>query len=182
MPARRRTHARTGDAALVDGDDVHDDPAIDVAAELAKVAYRSLARRDRSRVEMQRLLASHCSDADVVDRVLNQLQSRGWLSEARMAGQFVDTRRARMGAQRLRQEMARRGLAPEVIAQSTAGLERTDLEIATALWQKRFHEPAADRKEQERQLRFLLTRGFNRAVALKVLRAGGKREESEDEE
>jgi regulatory protein len=182
MPLRRRVHARSGDAAAAGSRDLPASPEVDAEAALAKIAYRHLARRDRSRLEMQRLLASHCSNTEVVNRLLDQLQSRGWLSDVRMAGQLVDMRRARMGAQRLRQEMARRGLAPEVIAQSTVGLEQTDLEIAAALWRKRFREPAVDRKERERQIRFLLNRGFSQAIALKVLRAAGNPEESEYEE
>lgn len=180
MPARRPDQAGA-DAAAGEGQP-RANPEIDSEAALTAIAYRQLARRDRSRREMQRLLATHCSDAEIVDRILDRLQSRGWLSEARMAAQFVDTRRARMGTQRLRQEMTRRGLAAEVIAQSTAGLEQEDLAIAAALWRKRFGEAGADRRERERQLRFLLARGFSRAVALKVLRTAGDHDVLEYEE
>lgn len=145
----------------------------DTAAELRARALRLLARRDRSRVELQRLLSHHCSDANAVAALLDELQARGWLSEARLAEQYVDKRRSRASAARLRQEMARRGLTEEVITGATAGLEADDFGIALALWRKRFREPAADRAGRERQLRFLLNRGFSRAVALKTLRAAG---------
>jgi len=148
-----------------------DAAAADPEAALQKIAYRLLARRDRSRSEMRRSLAAHSSDAAMLEHVLDQLQVRGWLSEARMAEHFVGTRRARMSTTRMRQEMTRRGLDADVIAQSTAGLEQADLPVAAALWRKRFRSPPQDRKEREKQLRFLLQRGFSQAVALKVLRA-----------
>jgi regulatory protein len=154
----------------------------DTEEELRKRAFRLLARRDRSRAEMQRLLSAHCSDAHTVAMLLDDLQARGWLSEARLAEQFVDKRRARASAARLRQEMARRGLPHEVIADATSGLEADDLTTALALWRRRFRESATDRPERERQLRFLLNRGFSQAVALKVLRLAGAKDTFDIEE
>ena len=140
------------------------------AAALRQKAIRLLARRDRSRAEMQRLLAAYCDDAAMLAGVLDELQARGWLSEARLATQLVHSRRSRSSAVRIRQELARRGLEPDVIAESTAGLEETDLTAALALWRRRFGQPATDRAGRERQLRFLLNRGFGHGMALKVLR------------
>jgi regulatory protein len=75
---------------------------------------------------------------------------------------------------RIRQELARRGLEPDVIAESTAGLEETDLTAALALWRRRFGQPAADAAGRERQLRFLRNRGFAHGVALQVLRIAAR--------
>jgi regulatory protein len=149
------------------------DRSAESAAELSTRAYRWLARRDRSRAEMRAYLERYCSDANLVARLLDELAERGWLSEARLAEQMIRTRRARGGAQRIRYEMARRGIPNEVIAQSTAGLEAGDLPLAIRLLRRRFREPPADRDERERQLRFLLNRGFDRAIARKALQAGG---------
>jgi len=168
---QRPAGKRRASGVLEDAEPLAEVAAADTEAELDKIAYRLLARRDRSRSEMQRALASHCGEAAVVERVLDRLQARGWLSEARMAEHYVGTRRARMSISRMRQEMARRGLDAEVIAQSTTGLDEADLAVATTLWRKRFRSLPQDRKEREKQLRYLLQRGFSQAVALKVLRA-----------
>jgi regulatory protein len=155
----------------------------DSAADLNKRAVRLLARRDRSRSEMQRLLAAHCADAHTVSMLLDDLQARGWLSERRLAEQLIDSRRSRASAARIRQEMARRGLSEDVIADATVDLDaQHDVATALALWRKRFRELAADRTERERQLRFLLNRGFSQAVALKVLRIAGAKDTIEFEE
>jgi regulatory protein len=145
------------------------EPVLDAEA-LRRKAISLLARRDRSRSEMQRLLARRCENPALVTQVLDELAQRGWLSEARLASQLIDTRRSRAGAARIRQEMARRGLGRDVIETATAGLEATDLDAAVALWRRRFGMVAADRAERARQVRFLLRRGFGHGVALKVLR------------
>ena len=145
-------------------------------------AIRLLARRDRSRSELRRLLDPQGSSAEAVDTLLDVLQSQGWLSEARLAEQLVRARRARGGAARLRHEMAQRGLDADVIARATEGLEETDLPTAVALWRKRFGVPATERAERERQLRFLVNRGFSRAIALKVLRVAGSDDALDGEE
>jgi regulatory protein len=144
-------------------------------AALRQKAIRLLARRERSRAEMTVLLGPPCDDPAALAALLDDLQSRGWLSDARLAAQFVRLRRPRASAMRIRQELTRRGVAAEEISESTAGLEATDFEAALALWRRRFGEPAADRAQRERQLSFLLHRGFGHAIALKVLRiaAGG---------
>ena len=120
---------------------------------------------------MRAYLGRHCSDADLVAQVIEELLSRGWLSETRLAEQMIRLRRPRGSAQRVRYEMARRGISGEVIERSTAGLEQGDLPLATRLLRKRFGRPPADREERERQLRFLLNRGFDRAVARKAVQS-----------
>jgi regulatory protein len=144
--------------------------ALDSAA-LRQKAIRLLARRERSRAEMGALLGPYCDDPAALAALLDDLQSRGWLSDARLAAQFVRMRRPRQSALRIRQELARRGVGADDITESTTGLEATDFEAALALWRRRFGEPASDRAQRERQLRFLLNRGFGHAIALKVLRS-----------
>ena len=145
------------------------EPLVDAEA-LRRKAIALLARRDRSRSEMQQLLVRRCGDPSLVAAILDELQARGWLSEARLAAQLVHSQRSRSGAARIRQEMARRGIAPAVIAEASAGLESGDLEAALALWRRRFGTLAAERRQRERQLRFLLQRGFGPALALETLR------------
>jgi len=122
---------------------------------------------------MLQLLAPCCEDPDVLGPLLDDLEARGWLSEARLAAQFVRLRRPRASAARIRHELARRGVETDTVAESTSGLEAGDLAAALALWRRRFGEPPAERTQRERQLRFLLNRGFALGIALEVLRIGG---------
>lgn len=140
-----------------------------MADELRTKAIRLLARRERSRSELRRLLDPGGEDATIVDRLLDELQSQGWLSDARLAEQLVNGRRSRLGASRIRLELRRRGVCEEVVDDATQGLEAGDFAVALALWRRRFGKVAGERTERERQLRFLMARGFGHAMALKVL-------------
>ena len=150
-------------------------------ATLRSRAIRLLARRERSRDELRRLLDPGGAQPDEIRTLLDTLERDGWLSDQRLAEQLVNQRRPRGSAARLRHEMARRGLRAEVISESTTRLEESDLPTAMALWRRRFGAIALGRSERERQIRFLLNRGFSRAVALKVLSAGATAEGSHDE-
>jgi regulatory protein len=151
------------------------EPVVDAEA-LRRKAIALLARRDRSRSEMQQLLGRRCPDSFLVAAVLDELQARGWLSEGRLAAQLVHSQRSRAGAARIRREMSRRGIDPDVIAAASAGLETGDRAAALALWRRRFGTVAADRRQRERQLRFLLQRGFGPGLALEVLRIAAREE------
>lgn len=136
---------------------------------LRSKAIRLLARRERSRSELRRLLDPEGAEYEQVSALLDELQNQGWLSEARLADQLIRGRRSRSSAARVRMELKRRGLDADVIAASTAGLDAGDLQTAMALLQRRFGEAATDRSQRERQMRFLLNRGFSRSIALKVI-------------
>lgn len=144
-----------------------------MADELRTKAIRLLARRERSRSELKRLLDPGGDDTVQVDQLLDDLHAQGWLSEARLAEQVISGRRSRLGAGRIRMELRRRGVSEEVVDDATQGLEAGDLQVALALWRRRFGKVAAERTERERQLRFLVARGFSHALALKVLRHAG---------
>lgn len=132
-------------------------------------ALQCLSRREHSRAELERKLARHAETAEDLQRVLDELQAKGFISEARVVESVLHQRAAQYGALRLRQELQRKGVAPAAIADAVAGLADSEFERALALWQRRF-EAAADAREQARQSRFLLARGFSGAVVTRVLR------------
>lgn len=153
-----------------------------MTAELRSRAIKLLARRERSRAELHRLLDPDGNERDAVRRLLDELQAQGWLSEVRLAEQVVNARRSRLGAARVRLELRRRGLDADTVSVATQGLDAGDFATATALWQRRFGRAPEDRAQRERQLRFLLTRGFSRSVALQVMRAAGSAESNDHDE
>jgi regulatory protein len=149
---------------------------------LRSKAIRLLARRERSRAELRRLLDPDGDEVALVDQLLDDLQTQGWLSEARLAEQVVNTRRSRGSAGRIRLELRRRGLPQDAIDGATEGLEAGDFAVALDLWRRRFGKIADDRAERERQLRFLLARGFGQGMALKVLRHAGDQDSNDTQE
>lgn len=133
----------------------------------------ALSRREYSRVELARKLARTLSEdetSEELEAALDTLEQRGYLSNARYALGRVRVRAARYGNRRLAHELAMQGVSDEQVQQA---LEQVDDELsrARALWNKRFGRPPADRKERDKQVRFLASRGFGFDIISQVIRA-----------
>jgi regulatory protein len=128
-----------------------------------------LARREHSRAELRAKLLPHAREGDDVEAVLDDLEKRSWLSDARAAAQLVNFKRARFGTQRIAHELRQKGIAENLISDVLPHLKDTELEAATAVWQKKFGAPPRDQKEKARQVRFLQSRGFSMDVIFRVL-------------
>ena len=133
-------------------------------------ALRLLSQREHSRAELERKLAKYEDVPGTLAQALDELAAKDFINEARVVQSVVHQRAPRMGAARVKQELAHKGIAPEAIAEALAGLRDTELPRAREVWRRRFDAPPADATERARQVRFLLARGFSGAVVAKVLR------------
>ena len=132
-------------------------------------ALRYLAGREHSRAELVRKLARHEEEPGQIARVLDDLQAKDFISEARMVASVINRRAASLGGARLRQELQAKGIDPERVRAAVAELKDTELERAQAVWRKRFGEAATDTKQWARQVRFLMARGFSADVVRSVV-------------
>jgi regulatory protein len=126
---------------------------------------RWLASREHSRQELRAKLlrwADECEGAAQVDALLDELASRGHLSEARFVESRVRVRSQRFGNRRIELELRQHGVAPDPALQDQ--LRRSELARAREVWRKRFGEPAATPAERAKQMRFLAARGFSGEV------------------
>jgi regulatory protein len=112
----------------------------------------------------------HAQRAVQVEAVLDELEQRGLLSDARAADALVHAKAARFGNRRLRQALQARALPADLIDTALLGTRDTELTRALEVWRRRFGTPPADARERARQMRFLLARGFDADVAQRVLR------------
>jgi regulatory protein len=137
-------------------------------------ALRYLSQREHSRAELERKLARHADDAAEVARVLDDLQSRGFIDHQRVADSVVHRRSGKLGALRIRQELQAKGLEPALVNSAVASLRATELRRAVEIWRRKFGAPASDAGARARQARFLAARGFGGEVIRRVL--GGEEE------
>jgi regulatory protein len=140
---------------------------------LLQCAVALLARREHSRAELAakllRRLDEGQGNADV-ERVLDELQRRGLLSEERYAAAVVRTRSARYGNARLKQELKARGVPAPAAAAALAATSASEFERAKAVWMRRFGVLPTSLAERARQVRFLQSRGFDSAVVRRILK------------
>lgn len=132
-------------------------------------ALRALARREYSRTELHGKLMPHVVEADNVGALLDDLEQRGWLSDARAMEQTLRIRSARFGTQRIAHELKQKGISNELISAALPQLKQGELAAARAVWQRKFASPAQDQKEKAKQMRFLQSRGFSMDVIFKVM-------------
>jgi regulatory protein len=132
-------------------------------------ALKALAGRERSRVELERKLASFEEEPGQLAKVLDDLQAKGFLDDQRAADSLANHRGRKLGTARVVQEMKARGIEPEAIAQAAQQLKNTELERAREVWRRKFGEPATDAAERGKQMRFLITRGFSAEIIRRVV-------------
>jgi regulatory protein len=139
-------------------------------------ALRLLSGREHSRLELERKLAAHEQEPGQLQRVLDELQGKGFIDERRVAESVLHRRAAKLGAGRIRQELLEKGLGAELVGQALQQLRGTELERARAVWRRKFEAPPQDAAQRARQARFLASRGFGGEVIRRVL-AGGVEED-----
>ncbi|MDP4622990.1 MAG: recombination regulator RecX [Hydrogenophaga sp.] len=133
-------------------------------------ALQLLSQREHSRAELERKLAAHETTPGELAQALDDLQARDFINDGRAIESVINHRASKLGAARLKQELAAKGLGGEAVAQALAALKDSELDRAREVWQKKFGEPAQDPRERAKQARFLLTRGFTADVVSRVLR------------
>jgi regulatory protein len=141
-------------------------------------ALRLLSQREHSRVELERKLSGPETDADELARALDDLQAKGFISEARVVESVVHRRATKLGTARVKQELQAKGLSPEAMGEALEQLRGTELARAREVWRKKFGEVASDTAERAKHMRFLATRGFNPEAICQVVRGTDDDEES----
>ena len=135
----------------------------------AAIALRLVARRDYTRRELATKLAPHVQDAAELEALLDDLATRGWLSEPRVVEQLVHAKQGRLGGARIRHALLKRGVGEELVAAAVAQLRDSELDRARAVCARKFPVPPADATERARRIRFLQGRGFSAEVAMRVV-------------
>jgi regulatory protein len=136
-------------------------------------ALRLLSQREHSRAELERKLAPHEEVPGELAKALDDLQARDFINDGRAVDSVVNRRSGKLGSARIQQELAQKGLSGEAVAEVLEVLKETELARAQAVWRKKFDAPPQDPQERAKQMRFLLTRGFNAEVVRRVVKGEG---------
>lgn len=142
--------------------------AADTAAELKVRALRHLARREHSRAELARKLASHAESPAALEQLLDALAARKQLSDERYAEARARQLARKYGAARIRADLKAKGVAAEVAARVSSDGE---LERARAILSRKYPSNAGTREDIARRMRFLQSRGFSHDTIRKLLAA-----------
>ena len=133
-------------------------------------AMRFLARREHSREELARKLARVAAEGEDIDAVLDDLASRGWLSDARFAEQVVRAKARRYGPLKVTNDLKAKGVEAETIAAAFRAAGTDGAAQVESVWRSRFSTRPVNDRERARQVRFLQGRGFALDDILKFLK------------
>jgi regulatory protein len=163
------------------GKDRTDADKLDAAKKLRNKALRLLTTREHSREELLRKLAqakarrarqdaqSPAPEKDEVERVIDELAAQGWQSDERYAEAIVRRLTGQASRRYIEEKLASAGIKKDAAKQALEAMEQDEIEVATALWQRRFGEAPLDDKARQKQIRFLLSRGFHLGDAFKIV-------------
>jgi len=135
-------------------------------------ALRLLSGREHSRAELERKLKPYEEEPGALAAVLDKLQAKDFINEGRVIASVLHRRSAKLGTQRIKQELQAKGLEPEAVAQALHQLRGSELERAREVWRKKFGTAPADAAERGKQMRFLASRGFGGDTIHKVVSGG----------
>ena len=138
-------------------------------------ALRFLKIRPRSIAELKEKLEVKGFSSTEIEKTVLDLLASGLLDDRAFTKSWINYRLARpFGFRRIIQELKAKGIDQETIEQAVAEIkgsynpEDVALELARRRWQRL---PAIDPlKKKKRVLDFLLRRGFEAGVAMKVLK------------
>ena len=128
-----------------------------------------LSRRETSRLELRRKLTPYAEDADELEAVLDEFAERNWQSDTRFAETLIASKSSKHGRLRLQQELAAKGVDEALIRQHLPSRE-AEREHAAEVLRKKFGQPAASFAEKQKQMRFLLYRGFDMDTVQAVMK------------
>ncbi len=143
----------------------------DTPAELRARALRLLARREHSRAELSRKLAPRAESPEALQALLDSLEQKKQLSDERFAAERAHVLSRKFGAVRIRQDLKAKGIDPELVSRVSA---EGELDLARAILERKYREPAETRGERAKRMRFLQSRGFSSEIIFKLLSARGE--------
>jgi regulatory protein len=133
-------------------------------------AVRMLARRDYARTELAGKLAPHVTEGEDLAALLDDLQARGFLSDARFAEQLANRHRGRHGPLTIERELRRRGVPDDIVSTTVTEARLKEYEEAQRVLRRKFAAGPASMQEWARQGRYLQARGFSLDVIRRLLR------------
>ncbi|HMJ01808.1 MAG TPA: RecX family transcriptional regulator [Conexibacter sp.] len=138
------------------------------------LAFRYLARRERTVLETRRYLEGKRVEPRAIEQALEQLANEGYLDDARFARQFAEDKRLldEWGADRIERRLATLGVPAELVREAIAARDRGgELDAALAVLQRRFPLLGADPRDRRRAIGVLVRKGYEPELAWEAIRA-----------
>ena len=138
----------------------------DTPAALKARALRHLVRREHSRSELARKLATFTPSPEALEQLLDALVARKQLSDERYAELRARQLSRKYGAARIRLDLKSKGVDGDIVERVCA---EDEVARARAILARKYRTGAATREERARRMRFLQSRGFSHDTIRRVV-------------
>jgi regulatory protein len=126
--------------------------------------------REHSEGEIRKKLHPYAENEEDLETVINQLKIKNFLSNERFSESLVHRKAQNFGNQLLAQELKKHDLEPEIISKHISDLKKSEPQRAYEVWLKKFGTIATEPKDLAKQIRFLVSRGFNQELVYRIVR------------
>lgn len=129
-----------------------------------------LSRRDYSYQELYQKLCKYSEDLDLIKKVLDEMVAKNFINEERFIANFIHNKSQRYGSLKIKYLLKHKTDNSQLVNQIYQESDIDELASARQIWQRKFGQtPAKSWAEKAKQIRFLLSRGFNMGIIQKVL-------------
>jgi regulatory protein len=144
----------------------------DLRQQAFDVAWRLLARRDRTESELVQAFLKARVEPALAAEVVEELRAGGYVDDATFARRFTEDRRNLdgWGSERIERRLTALGVSREHVHAALADDDHDDLAAAVALLERRFPTPPATPRERDRALGHLVRKGYELELAHDALR------------
>jgi regulatory protein len=144
-----------------------------VADNPLELALRALGRRERSVAELSSWLTERGVAPDDVEATVAHLEEVGQLDDAGFARRYAQDKRelAGWGAERIREALLARGVAPEHIEAALGGDGPAEQVGRAVELLVRRAEPLDEERDRSRALGYLTRKGYSYEIAHDAIRA-----------
>ncbi len=131
-----------------------------------------LQKTDRSEKNLRRKLKEGGYPPEAVDAAIAYVSSYHYIDDERMACAYVRVSMEKKSRQRIRQDLMGKGIDAELIERALEEEFTMDEETQIQAWleKKNYRDETADRKEREKMIRFLASKGYGMSDILHVIR------------
>ena len=131
---------------------------------------RYLSMREHSEAEIRKKLHPYAENEEELNHVILQLKSKNFLSNERFSDSLIYKKANTLGSHRIAYELRQHDLDPEIISKHLVNLNKSESRRAYDVWFKKFGTLAKEPKDLAKQIRFMVSRGFDQELVYRIVR------------
>jgi regulatory protein len=126
--------------------------------------------REHSEAEIRKKLHPYAENEEELNHVILQLKSKNFLSNERFSDSLIYKKANTLGSHRIAYELRQHDLDPEIISKHLVNLNKSESRRAYDVWLKKFGTLAKEPKDLAKQIRFMVSRGFDQELVYRIVR------------